>query len=175
MTDYIELMLEQEECEESLQSVSAVKKLTGERRPGAFFQGRFETAPRPVLATEEQTAGDKADGEQSAAPLSKVWPPAKRDGKGSRSAFLAEKSGEAENARWEETLPVARAAQREYSAAGILRMKIRQAEVAAGYRGETAAPAETEKWGFGKEHSVLELDAAFQRDARRYDNGFELL
>lgn len=59
-------------------------------------------------------------------------------------------------------------------AAEGLRARLRRAEVAAGYRGEMAATEVREEWSGNRGRSVLELDAAFSRDARRYDNGFEL-
>lgn len=72
----------------------------------------------------------------------------------------------------EETAAVFR---RRLSVGGGLYQRLRQAQTAAEYRpNRTNVALLTAEEGNGSVQGLAELDRAFQRDARRYDGGFEL-
>ena len=58
--------------------------------------------------------------------------------------------------------------------AEALRSRLRRGTIAAGYRANTPAPLEVPEKSYVREHSLLELDAAVRRDARRYDGEMTL-
>ena len=173
MTDYIALALadqEERENSETAELLLEQHRAAGVRRGQVRERGM--EVPAPPAAGSGPAAGARAEGEtdggdtrdqdsglaeltdgqirgwlEAAAPTGAVsWP------EGTGAVFLGRRS-----------------------AGGGLYRRLRQAQTAAEYRlsrtGAVLLPAEGRN---GSVQGLAELDRAFQRDARRYDGGFEL-
>ena len=168
MTDYIALALEDQEERENSETAGFLLEqhsTAGVRQRKAREQGLGKTAAEGggtgwsgstaetgVRTREEQNDGlaEPADGQ------TQVW---------------MEPAASARTGNW---LEAAAAVLRGSPSGGVLYQKLRQAQTAAEYRpNRTSAallPAEERN---GSVQGLAELDRAFQRDARRYDGGFE--
>lgn len=169
MTDYIALALEDQEERES----SETAELLLERHSAAGVRRRKAGARRledsgaegggAVWSSSIAEAGVRT-GEK---PDDGVAEPA--DG---RTQGWLETAESVRAGNWlEETAAVLRGG----ASGGALYQKLRQAQTAAEYRPNRTSvallPAEDQKDAV---QGLAELDRAFQRDARRYDGGFEL-
>lgn len=162
MTDYIELILgEQEEREEE----TAAAGLTGairRRRAGARRAAGAEDGAGIAAETAAEMAAEAASG---AAAETAAGSGPRRTGDADRLPVRP-----AGAKRLEEWTPRTGAG----TGAAVLAARLRQAEAAAGYRaGGFTAPALTGQ-AAARAAGAPELDALFQRDARRYDGGFTL-
>lgn len=169
MTDYIALALEDQEEQENSETAELLleQHSTAEVRRGKARKRRLEenVAEGGGAVWSGSTAeaggqtGEKPDGRltELADGQTQVW----------LEAAASVRAG-----NWlEETAAVLRGS----ASGGELYQKLRQAQTAAEYRPNrtsvTLLPAAEQK---NSVHGLEELDRAFQRDARRYDGGFEL-
>ena len=169
MTDYIALALEDQEERENNETAELLLEqhgTAGVRRRKAREQGPEEPAAEGGGAVWGGSAaeagvqtGVKPDGGLAAL----------ADG---QTQEWLETAASVRAGNWlEETAAVLRGS----ASGGALYQKLRQAQTAAEYRPNrtsvTLLPAAEQK---NSVHGLEELDRAFQRDARRYDGGFEL-
>lgn len=177
MTDYIALALaDQEERENS----GTAELLLEQRRTAGT--GREKTRERAAEALEEKAGGTALGG---SGPAARVRSGAETDGKDARNqnGGLEMLAADRTRARLETTEAAAPAVKwlagmaavfRGSASGGELYQRLRQAQTAAEYRPNRTSvallPAEGQS---GAVKGLAELDRAFQRDARRYDGGFE--
>lgn len=166
MTDYIALALEDQEERENSETAELLLEqhsTAGVRRRKAREQGPEEPAA--------EGGGAVWDGNTSEVGVQTGEKPDGRLADGRTPAWL-ETAESVRTGSWlEETAAVLRGS----ASGGALYQKLRQAQTAAEYRPNRTSvallPAED---GNGAVRGLVELDRAFQRDARRYDGGFEL-
>lgn len=169
MTDYIALALEDQEERENSETAEFLLEqhsTAGVRREKTRGQGLEE----PVAE------GDGAVWSGSTAEA-RVQTEEKPDGglaalADGRTQVWLETAASVRVGNWlEETAAVLR----ESASGGVLYQKLRQAQTAAEYRpNRTSVALLPEEERNGSVQGLAELDRAFQRDARRYDGGFEL-
>lgn len=169
MTDYIALALEDQEERENNETAELLLEqhsAAGVRRRKAREQGLEETVAEGGGAVWDGNTSEAGvqTGEKPDGGLAEL-------ADGQIPAWL-ETAESVRTGSWlEETAAVFRGS----ASRGALYQKLRQARTAAEYRPNRTSvallPAEERN---GSVQGLAELDRAFQRDARRYDGGFEL-
>lgn len=168
MTDYIALALEDQEEQENsemaellLEQHSADGVRRGKAREQAVDEARAEGGGAVWSGNISGTGGQT--GKVPDAGLTEM-------AAGQTQAWLETAESVGAGNWLEETAAVLRGS----ASGGALYQKLRQAQTAAEYRPNRTSvallPAEE---GNGSVQGLAELDRAFQRDARRYDGGFE--
>lgn len=169
MTDYIALALEDQEERENSETAALLLE-----QHGTADMRRRKARKREMEKPAAEGGGTVWDGNTSEVGGQNGVKP---DGglaelADSRTQAWLETAVSVRAGNWlEETAAVLRGG----ASGGALYQKLRQAQTAAEYRPNRTSvallPAED---GNGAVRGLVELDRAFQRDARRYDGGFEL-
>lgn len=176
MTDYIALALadqEERENSETAELLLEQHRAAGVRRGQVRERGM--EVPAPPAAGSGPAAGARAEGETDGGDTRDQDSGLAELTDGQIRGWLeaAEAAAPAGTVSWPEGTGAVFLGRR--SAGGGLYRRLRQAQTAAEYRlsrtGAVLLPAEGRN---GSVQGLAELDRAFQRDARRYDGGFEL-